>query len=66
MFTKFRPSQIRPNTFPSAQQLANEELERWLREDVLGLSQEPEHTETVPAPAPSDEKPGEVPHRDAA
>ena len=67
MFSKFRPSPFRPNTaIPPVTGISNQELERWLREEVLGLDQDPESPESAPAPPAADEKPSHVPHRDAA
>ena len=67
MFSKFRSAPIRPDTpLPLTPATSNEALERWLREEVLGLDQEPESPEAMPTQPSADEKPSHVPHRDAA
>ena len=66
MFSKFGIPQQRSSTPLSRESSSNQELERWLREDVLGLDQEPDAPASVPTAPSTEEKPGAVPHRDAA
>ena len=59
MFSKFRSSQTRTNPPLSPQEQSNRELERWLREDVLGLDRDvDDNAESTPATSADDQEPG--------